>query len=99
MGQSINVSSKQLDDFCVFTTDRSIGGQDGARFGSVEEAQAGSDFAASLAELLFTADPAIDNIYVASNDVIVRRLAAWDTASVDSAVTTISNLFRFYGEG
>ncbi|MEA2003129.1 MAG: hypothetical protein U9N84_14740 [Actinomycetota bacterium] len=96
MGQSINVTSKQLDGFCVFSTDRSISGQDGAGFGSVEEAAAGTDFPASLAERLFTSDPAIDHVYVASNDVIVRRAASWDTTSVDSASATISELFRFY---
>ena len=96
MGQSINVTSKQLDGFCVFSTDRSISGQDGAGFGSVEEAEADTDFPASLAERLFTTDPAIDHVYIASNDVVVRRAAAWDETSVKSAATTISELFRFY---
>lgn len=98
MGQSIKVTAKQLDGFCVFTTDRSITGQDGARFGSLEEAAAGTDFPARLARRLFVADPAIDQVYMASSDVIVRRTADWDASSVDTASATISDLFRFYGK-
>ncbi len=96
MGQSIDVASKQLDGFCLFTTDRSISGQDGAGFGSVEEAKTGAGFPASLAGRLLMTDPAIDHVYVASNDVIVRRAAAWDETSIDSAATTSREFFRFH---
>lgn len=98
MGQSIVVTSKRLDGFCVFETDRSISGQDGASFSSLEEAEVGTDFPARLAGRLFMADPAIDHVYVASSDVIVRRTADWDEPSVNTASTTISELFRFYGK-
>ena len=98
MGQSITVESKAFERFCVFTTDRNITGQDGAGFGSVDEAVAGAGFPATLASRLFGVDEAVDHVYVASNDVVVRRAEDWDAAAVESAASTISDLFRFYGE-
>ncbi len=96
MGQSITVETRQMDGFCVFTTDRTISGQDGARFSSLDEAENATDFPATLASRLFRSDDAIDHVYVASNDVIVRRSQEWDAAAVAGAATTISELFRFY---
>ncbi len=96
MGQSITVESKQLDDFCVFTTDRSITGQDGAAFTSSAAADAAGDFPAILAQRLFASDEAIDHVYVASNDVVVRRSLSWDEDRVAAASQVIEELFRFY---
>lgn len=99
MGQSITVESQAHEGFCVFTTDRSITGQDGARFTSADAATAASGFPATLAARLFEVDDEVDHVYIASNDVVVRRSEAWDTAAVASAASTISDLFRFYNEG
>ena len=96
MGQSINVTSKPVDGFCVFSTDRVLTGQDSARFTSHEDAAAGSGFPALLAERLFEGDEAVANVYVASNDVIVGRSEAWDGAAVESAAEIVTNLYRFY---
>ncbi len=96
MGQSMNVTSKPADGFCVFTTDRVLTGQDSARFTSQQEAADGSGFPALLATRLFETDEAVANVYVASNDVIVGRSEAWDSAAVDRATDTITNLYRFY---
>ena len=96
MGQSITVEPKQIGDFCVFATDRSMTGQDGARFSSLDEAEDATDFPATLAARLFRSDDAIDHVYVASSDVIVRRTGQWDAASIAAAATTVSELFRFY---
>lgn len=96
MGQSISVQSKQMDAVCVFTTDRSITGQDGAGFGSGDEAEAAGGFAATLAMRLFASDDSIDHVYVASNDVIVRREASWSDEQVTAAAETIRNLFLHY---
>ena len=98
MGQTITVEVRRFDDFCVFSTDRSITGQDGAAFTSAAAADAAADFPGMLAARLFAADDAINHVYVASNDVIVRRTGSWDEAAVASAATTIEELFRFYPE-
>jgi hypothetical protein len=96
MGQSITVESKQLGDFCVFTTDRSITGQDGSVFSSAAAAESEDDFPAVLATRLFASDDGIEHIYVASNDVVVRRTPSWDTNQVAAASQVIEELFRFY---
>jgi hypothetical protein len=96
MGQPITVEASRADEFCVFTIDRSLTGQDGASYKSADEAAAGSGFPAELAGRLFGSDEAIDHVYVASNDVVVRRAADWDEVSIESAAGTIADLFRYY---
>ncbi len=96
MGQSVAVESKQVDGFCVFTTDRVITGQDGDRFESREETEGVSGFPASLARSLFEKDSEIDHVYVAASEVIVRRAAAWDADSIAGAEATITDMYRFY---
>lgn len=96
MGQSVAVESKQVDGFCVFTTDRVITGQDGARFESQEETEGATGFPASLARSLFENDSDIDHVYVAASEVIVRRATAWDPATIASAASTITDMYRFY---
>ena len=96
MGQPITVEARQAEGFCVFTIDRSLTGQDGASFKSAAEAETDSGIPATLAARLFASDESIDHVYVASNDVVVRRATDWDQASVDSATDAIAGLFRFY---
>lgn len=96
MGQSITVEPRQIEGFYVFTTDRSLTGQDGARFSSPDDAEGDAGFPATLATRLFRSDAAIENVYVASNDVIVGRVGDWDTKAVDAVASTIGELFRFY---
>lgn len=96
MGQSITVESKQWDAVCVFTTDRSITGQDGAGFDSSEAAESGGGFPGTLATRLFAVDEEIDHVYVASNDVVVRRTAGWSETDVTAVASTIENLFIHY---
>ena len=96
MGQSITVESKPQDGFCIFSTDRGLTGQDGARFSSIDDIGDATDFPATLATRLFQSDGAIDHVYIASNDIIVRRAGQWDSVSVEAASRTISELFRFY---
>jgi hypothetical protein len=98
MGQSITVESQQWDVVCTFTTDRSITGQDGARFESLAAAEASGGFAGTLAARLFTADEEIDHVYVASNDVVVRRRGLWNSQDVAVAAATIENLFLHYAD-
>jgi hypothetical protein len=96
MGQSITVESKQWDAVCVFTTDRSITGQDGAGFDSAEAAEDAGGFPGNLASRLFATDKEIDHVYVASNDVVVRRTTSWSVTDVSAAASTIENLFIHY---
>jgi len=96
MGQSITVESKQINDVCVFTTDRVLTGQDGVAYGSAEDAASGSGFGAQLAALLFDSDGAIDHVYVASSEVMVRRTEPWDSGAIAAAARTVTDLHRFY---
>jgi hypothetical protein len=92
------VEARQAEGFCVFTIDRSLTGQDGASFKSAEEAEEDSGFPAELAARLFSSDASIDHVYIASNDVVVRRAADWDREAIDGATDTIAGLFRFYAD-
>ena len=98
MGQSISVTSKPVAGYCVFTTDRVLTGQDGERFSSADQAVGAEGFSADLASRLFAADDAVQNVFVASSEVIVGREVGWDSAAVDSASAIIKNLHRFYNE-
>jgi len=95
MGQSIEVEATVLDDVALFNTDRAFTGQDGASFSSSEELD-GSDFPTQLAQQLFTAVPAIDHVFVGSNQVVLRRPHGWDDHVVDIASRVISDFFLFY---
>lgn len=95
MGQSIEVEATVLDDVALFNTDRAFTGQDGASFSSADELE-GSDFPTQLAHRLFSEVPAIDHVFVASNQVVVRRPHGWDDHVVDTASRVISNFFLFY---
>ncbi len=95
MGQSIEVEATVVDDVALFSTDRALTGQDGRSFSSSDEID-GSDFPAQLAQRLFTAVPAIDHVFVASNQVVVRRPHGWDDNVVDSASRVISDFLLFY---
>lgn len=97
MGQPIEVSSIVLDEVAVFDCDRTITGQDGAAFvpGEVGDPDAG-DFAALLARRLFDADPSLDHLFVASNQVVARRPGGWDEASLEVAGGVIRGFFVFY---
>lgn len=96
MGQLVTVGARQLDRVVVFSADRSITGQDGASFASAEDGAALGGFSGELAARLFAADPAIDHVYVASSEVIIRRAADWNGEAIDIATKTIEDLFRFY---
>jgi hypothetical protein len=96
MGQSISVAAKPMDGFCVFTTDRVLTGQDGARFESAEEADPEAGFPALLASRLFASDDAVINVWVAASEVVVGRSGGWDDAATANAQQTITDLYRFY---
>ena len=98
MGQLINVESSVIDDVVVFDTDRSIAGQDGAAYGRDSETEDGT-FPGELAARLLADDGVIDHVWVASNQVVVRRPGGWDDPAVAATGTIIRELFQFYPEG
>ena len=95
MGQKIDVSATVIDDIVMFDADRSITGQDGIGYSSGDEI-AENDFPALLADRLFREVPGIDHVFIASNQVVVRRPHGWDDEVVESAGAVISNFFLFY---
>lgn len=95
MGQKIEVASTVVEDIAMFDTDRGITGQDGVSFSSSEPID-GSDFPARLAERLFREVPGIDHVFIASNQVVLRRPHGWDDDVVATAASVISDFFLFY---
>jgi ferredoxin--NADP+ reductase len=94
MGQRIEVSVVPLGSVALFSTDRSITGQDGVGF--QPDSAPGDGPPAELARRLFQADSSINHVYVLSNTVSVRRQEDWDEDSLDEAVGVISGLFIHY---
>ena len=78
----------------LFSTDRSLTGQDGIGFtpGAIDSEEP----PAELARRLIAADDGIDHVYVLSNTVTVRRGTDWDEDSVADAAEVISGLFVHY---
>jgi endonuclease/exonuclease/phosphatase family metal-dependent hydrolase len=95
MGQSIEVEATVIDDIAHFDTDRALTGQDGISFSSADGLD-GSTFPSRLAQRLFAEVPAIDHVFVASNQVVVRRPHGWDDHVVAEASRVISGFFLFY---
>ena len=98
MGQLINVESSVIGDVVVYDTDRSIAGQDGAAYDRSGATDDGT-LPGELAGRLLDADEAIDHVWVASNQVVVRRIGSWDDAGVSSSGTIIGEFFQFYPAG
>ncbi|MEX1126741.1 MAG: ferredoxin--NADP reductase [Acidimicrobiia bacterium] len=94
MGQRIEVSAVPMGSVALFTTDRSLTGQDGVGFrpDSID----GAEPPAELARRLFQADSSINHVYVLSNTVSVRRGDDWDDESLGDATGVISGLFIHY---
>ena len=90
MGQPITVLSTTVEAGVVaFHTDRAITGQDGARFSSGDDAAEAGTIPGALASKLFTADEAINHVFIASNQVdgtgIISRCSGFG-ASLQVAV-------------
>ncbi|NNF62977.1 MAG: hypothetical protein HKN07_01850 [Acidimicrobiia bacterium] len=96
MGQIINVTTQVLDDVALFDADRSITGQDGSAYANEGEAELDTTFPGRLAHRLFGVDSSIGHVFVASNQVVVRRSGGWPPAALKVASETISEFFVFY---
>jgi ferredoxin--NADP+ reductase len=83
-----------MGSVALFSTDRSITGQDGVGF--VPGAMRDDGPPAELARRLFEADSSIDHVYVLSNTVSIRRREAWDDDSLDDVSGVIRGLFIHY---
>jgi hypothetical protein len=97
VGQKIEISnSVTLGDVAVFDTDRSLSGQDGERYRSVDEAANGSTYPAGLAGRLFADVDGVKSVYVTSNLVTIERAGGWDDDSLERASSVISGFFAYY---
>lgn len=97
MGQKIEISSSvTLGDVAVFDTDRSLSGQDGERYRSVDEAANGSTYPAGLAGRLFADVDGVTSVYVTSNLVTIERAGGWDEERLDRAASVIREFFAYY---
>jgi len=97
LGQKIEITSAvTVGDVAVFDTDRTLGGQDGERYRSVDETEAKTTYPAGVAKRLLSADGAVRSVYVTSNVVSVDREGGWDETALNEAGDLISNFFLFY---
>jgi ferredoxin--NADP+ reductase len=97
MGQRIHVDATPVGQIALFSTDRSLTGQDGITFsiGSLDFAD-GAGPPGDLARRLISADHQIDHVHILSNTVSVRRLQPWDREAIERAADVIANLFIHY---
>lgn len=97
MGQTIEINgSTVIDRVLMIDTDRTLAGQDGESYGTIEAARRSDTFPARLAVRVFEADAGIDHIFVMSNQVSVRRPSGWDDASVAAISALVAEFFRIY---
>ncbi len=97
MGQTIQINKTSVvDQMLIIDTDRTLGGQDGESFARSMPEEAVKTIPHKLAEALFGLDPGIDNVYVMSNAVSIRRPEGWDETSESAVTSEVSDFFRFY---
>ncbi len=97
MGQKIEITSAvTVGDVAVFDTDRTLSGQDGERYRSVDETEAKTTYPAGVAKRLLSADEAVRSVYVTSNVVSVDREGGWNETALDEAGELIRSFFLFY---
>lgn len=96
MGQPISIRRRVQDNIAIFTGDRSLTGQDGARYFAAEPPVDNGKLSAVVAGRLFDLDPDIDYVYVAFNHVLARRAGGWDDDSLEVADEALQRFFVFY---
>ena len=96
MGQRIDVDSTVIDGVILLDTDRSITGQDGTVYASAADAEGDTRFPGRLAARLFEMDGAVDNVFIASNQVVIRRKGGWDVDSAEAVTKAVEDFFVFY---
>jgi hypothetical protein len=97
MGQTIKVlGTTVLDGIAIIDTDRSITGQDGSAYGSLEEVT--DDFPGMLAARLFEQVDGATHVFIASNQVVIGRDGGWTDALLSTASRVVAEFFVFYDE-
>lgn len=96
MGQIISVSGTVVGDSAIYDADRSISGQDGESYESLEAAEAASSFPAQLAARVFAADGAITRVFAGSNGIVVQRSGGWSGSDLEQVRSVIEQFFVFY---
>jgi hypothetical protein len=98
MGQIINVTGTVAGDSAIFAADRSLSGQDGGAYDSIEETDADTTFPARLAARVFEEDPAVNRVFAGSNGVVIRRTGGWTDSDTARIGAIIEEFFVFYRE-
>ena len=98
MGQLIQLETETVGDVIIVDANRSITGQDGIGYPSVEDAAADDRFPGVLASRIFESDSTIDHVFVGSNGIVVRRRGGFDAAASYAVEAVIRNFFVFYDE-
>jgi ferredoxin--NADP+ reductase len=93
MGQRIHVDATPVGNVAIFDLDRSLTGQDGITFVGPP---GGTTPPAGLARRLWEAIDQVDNVFVLSNTVTVRRESPWGADDIETASEIIANLFIFW---
>ncbi|MFB3049278.1 MAG: hypothetical protein ACE1Z9_03915, partial [Acidimicrobiia bacterium] len=96
MGQPILVQRRVQGDIATFSGDRSLTGQDGARYFAADGVPDNGKLSAAIAMRFFDLDPEIDYVYVAYNHVMVRRPGGWDEGLLEAADEALERFFIFY---
>ncbi len=96
MGQPILVQRRVQGDIVMFSGDRSLTGQDGARYFAADGVPENGKLSAAVAKEFFDLDPEIDYVYVAYNHVMARRAGGWDEDLLEAADEALNRFFVFY---
>lgn len=96
MGQVINVTGTVAGDSAIFEADRSLSGQDGGAYESIEATSDDTTFPARLAARVFAGDPAVTRVFAGSNGVVVRRDGGWSDVELALISNLIEEFFVFY---
>ena len=98
MGQVIKVTGSVAGDSAIFDADRSLSGQDGGAYDSLEATADDPTFPAQLAARAFETDSAITRVFAGSNGIVVRRAGGWSDADVARISFLIEEFFVFYND-
>jgi ferredoxin/flavodoxin---NADP+ reductase len=90
MGQKITVSATSFGNVAIFDLDRSLTGQDGMAFDDPPNGKTPPEL---LARRLWEADGEMENVFVLSNTVSLKRQSDWTDDALDTVSDVITSLF------